>query len=568
MAGSGRSLKRTLLGFFTLAVAGVCVASMGLGLWHQNRLMKKEYRTRGVALARNLAFNCRGPLQYGDRETLAALADALDAEQEILWVAVLDKHGDVIAQSGMDDVAFERMETQGVDRSQLVSVSSCRQEGEEALLIRVLSTIEFQHGNWEERVKGLNTREAELGILGSTAVCMSLTGLGLVQGTLVLQFIVTLSAALGVVWVIGNRFAASFLRPIHDLQGFMSALASRRGDLTRRMSLARGDELGLLAGAFNAFMDNMQNIILQTTRLVNQMRVSLQEIAATSQELTASADHINENIQGFSSDVQRQSKENASSSQALEALNRALTKAAGMADKAKESFRDTLGTTIEGQQSVAASVQKMGTIASEMDHIRDCMQELNASLQDIGGFAGTIQTIASQTNLLALNAAIEAARAGEAGRGFSVVAGEVRKLAEQSARASESIQGGIERLQKVMKATLEAASTGAASIGEGQQTIRSSGGMLERIGDTVQGAAALSLQVGNTIREEAQTLAQIMQSMQTARVLEKRNSETSENVAASVEEQTASLEEISSAIQNLNELGNQVKERIDGFKTS
>jgi len=201
-----------------------------------------------------------------------------------------------------------------------------------------------------------------------------------------------------------------------------------------------------------------------------------------------------------------------------------------------------------------------------MQAIEVRIQNLVASSTKINEFVETIQKIASQTNLLSLNAAIEAARAGEAGRGFSVVAEEVRKLAENAAKASEQIRELIMRIQEETRTTREATQVGVISVTEGERFIQQAGQALYEILEKADQAATLSVGISTEMEKQLQTLQSMIADVNAIAQLGKNNFENAEQVAASVEEQSSLLEQITTAIQNLSNEAIELRALVVEFK--
>jgi methyl-accepting chemotaxis protein len=394
---------------------------------------------------------------------------------------------------------------------------------------------------------------------------MSLKSRGLIWHRLflVLALLFVFSLVLG--FIASNFLTDYLLSPIRQMVKILQDIATRKADLTRRIQIQRNDELGELARWFNSFVDTVQKMVSSTIALIDQMTSSLQELSSTAQEMNATADEINSTVQTFTHDLQKQEEETTVTTSTIGHVTTTLLDITGKADSSSRIFSETQDVSRRGRETVQQSVSKINGIAESMNTIEERMQHLSGSLADIAGFVETIQGIASQTNLLSLNAAIEAARAGDAGRGFSVVAEEVRKLAENAANASQQIQTLITQIQTETRETGEATRLGAQAVQGGRDTIRQAGVSLEEIMQTANQSASISMEISRALVQQSDILKDMLQRVKHVQTLGKNNFTAAQTMAASVEEQTASLEQVTTAIQRLAEDALKVKDLVVEF---
>lgn len=219
--------------------------------------------------------------------------------------------------------------------------------------------------------------------------------------------------------------ARSILRRVAELRGFMAELASGQADLTKRLAVGNGDEIGATAVAFNRFMDTLQRIVLE-------VRGDADQIAAAAGELAGTAERV-------ASGSQSQSEAAAATAVAVAQVTGNIGAIAQTAEQVRGLSQTGLERTHDGHASLGELLREIGQVETLVRAIAHSADQFIASTRSITGMTQQVKEIADQTNLLALNAAIEAARAGEQGRGFAVVADEVRKLAERSAKSAGQI---------------------------------------------------------------------------------------------------------------------------------
>lgn len=222
-------------------------------------------------------------------------------------------------------------------------------------------------------------------------------------------------------------------RPIVNLRQMLAEIAAGEGDLSRRLEFERNDELGDLAEAFNDFVANINRIVRDVKQNAQTLGASSQHISAATEELSMTYASHNEQTQSIAAAVTELSHTSENISQSV--------------DRTREQASSATQSTVRGEQIIRKTIEGLRSVRDEIQSMSTIIANLSDSTGHIGRILGVINDIADQTNLLALNAAIEAARAGEAGKGFAVVADEVRKLAEKTSAATGEVADIIHRLQ-------------------------------------------------------------------------------------------------------------------------
>ena len=346
----------------------------------------------------------------------------------------------------------------------------------------------------------------------------------------------SLAAIIGLllVWLM----ARSVTRPILGVANMLEDIASGEGDLTRRLAYDKKDELGQLASWFNRFLDKLQPTIAQVKRSVQDARSTADQSAAIASQTSAGMEQ-----------QYRQVDQAATASHEMSATAQDVARSAA---QAAQAARDADQATRQGLTIIDRTTTSIGHLAADMNVAMTQVEGLAANSEKIGSVLEVIRAIAEQTNLLALNAAIEAARAGEAGRGFAVVADEVRNLARRTQESVEETRQVIEQLQV---GTQEVVSSMGNSHRQAQGSVEQVGQAvtaLQQIGDAVTVITDMNLQIASAAEEQSAVAEEINNNVATIR-----------DVTESLSEQANESARVS---QSLNSLANEQQKLMDQFR--
>jgi methyl-accepting chemotaxis protein len=326
-------------------------------------------------------------------------------------------------------------------------------------------------------------------------------------------------------------------RPLADVAARAKAIAT--GDLS-------GGELPVLSrdemGELTASMNEMQQ---QLRKLLRQVEANAGMLASATEEITAASVQA---AQGASA----QSDQTNQIATAMQEMSSTVVEVSGNSSRAADATHKAAELAREGGEIVEHALASMRSLAASMTAMAGKLQELGKSSDKIGNVVKLIDEIADQTNLLALNAAIEAARAGEQGRGFAVVADEVRKLAERTTKATKEIAGMIGDVQRETKTAVESMQAGTRQVDNGVEITAQAGNSLAEIITAAQQAGDMVAQIATATTEQSSTTDEIKS--------------TVEKIAQVTRESTAGTQQSAKACQELSSLTSELQKLVSRFK--
>ena len=339
-----------------------------------------------------------------------------------------------------------------------------------------------------------------------------------------------------IVCVLGTIIVRGILGPVGKTVQALQALAD--GDLRERAEVDSEDEIGKMARALDKAMDDL-------TKVIQSIAGTAEHVASASEEISSSA-----NQQAQASETQKDQATQVAT--AMQEMSSTVMQVSDNSNKAAEASRQAADTARRGGTIVEETLTKMRVIAESVGATAKKMEELGKSSDQIGRIIGVIDDIADQTNLLALNAAIEAARAGEQGRGFAVVADEVRKLAERTTTATKEIAQMIKNIQDETRIAVSAMEQGTKQVEEGVSSTAKAGESLQQIIQMSEQVGEMITHIATAATEQSTATEQVNNNM--------------DQIARLVKESAVGAQQSAKACQDLSGLALDLQKMVGEFK--
>jgi methyl-accepting chemotaxis protein len=381
-----------------------------------------------------------------------------------------------------------------------------------------------------------------------------------IMGYIVKIFPVVLIAFIvGFTWFISNGIS----RPLERIINSMSE--AEKGHLHTRLNFESQDEFQRLAESFNRMLEGICQMISKVLETSDDLATSSQELSSASVESAATLVDISKNVNDINVSSVDISDNLEKTTNSVDSFSQSAQKVAQLAETAVTAASTTSETASNGGKTVKKSVEMIGKIKESVDIATQVILDLNSASLQISEIVNTITAIASQTNLLALNAAIEAARAGEQGKGFTVVAGEVRKLAEESAEAAEAIGTKIEDILTKTQNAVDSMTLGRGRVDEGLQVIREVSTNLDDIINSVKDVNIKISEISSISNKQSENSMVMARTIEDITSLTKVTTERLGIVATSVEQQTTTVSQVSSSTEDLATLADELHSLVSRF---
>jgi len=381
--------------------------------------------------------------------------------------------------------------------------------------------------------------------------------------------IVSIAIIIALLIVASFFFAGTIASPIITVTKHLEYLA--KGDFSIEYPdkiINRNDELGLLGQSMKNMQDSIGMMIKQVAHTSDKLNTQGSNLREISNETKLGTEQIASTTQEMAVGAEEQANSSSKIAQALVNLNTLIEQANHRGLELNKSSELVLNTAIDGNKKMKKSVEEMNIINDIIKQSVSKVKGLEQKSQNISKLVQVINEIANQTNLLALNAAIEAARAGEAGKGFAVVADEVRKLAVQVESSITEITNIVDGIQNESKETVQSLETGYKQVVNGSEQVKITGESFHNITNEVTGMADKIQQVSNYLKEINISSNDINNAVDQVVATAEQSSAGIEETSASIEELDSSMEIVAQNADSLSILAKELKAMVSNFKTS
>ena len=477
------------------------------------------------------------------------IIDELGRDNGIVYALVIDKNLNAIAHSEhdrigiqLDDEGSKNAAVNGKSHSSTYDYEKTSETVYDVLVPLSIGGEHFGALNIGLSMESLKKARSEM-IVNSSILC-----------------IVLILISSSVLYLLISRI----LKSLNQLMDSSEKVAS--GDLTEEVKISKSDEIGMVSISFNSMTQNLKSIVANISSVCTLAQEHCSEISASSEEVSAASEQIAAATQGVASGTEEQSRSTALALSSLKDITDSIGKFKHEVEYVVGNADDTSMLALDGKSKMKEMAMQMNEIKSSVDKASDTIRDLNLISVEIGNIIDVMDEISSQTNLLALNAAREAARAGESGRGFSVVAEAIKKLAEASLSSSENIRNLIQNTQRGTHDALSAIESGSQEVHTGVATIEQIESAFESILQSFENTKNSIHNASKHVEFIDENSHSIISKVETIDNVSQSSAANSEEVAASAEEQSAASEQMSSSIQSLMEMIDNLSAEVEKFK--
>jgi len=488
-----------------------------LYLWFVGGLVTHEFEKNGYFLATNMSTAGRIGILMKDSSQLTKPLESVEGEKEILFIGFYDEGGALIASRG------------AVPRTK---------EIETIKNLRDPLSIEIDYNSVCQQIfmKPVYARSNEGTPIGFVAVAVSQEELRADKRASVLWSVGIAFVLLGAGFVGIRQVLLKYV--VHPIQQVVSTI--HNADLNSRFNSVVEDEVGDLQRAFDKFVGEMRETLLQVSESSAAVASASSEISGSTEQMAAGS--------------HEQTTQTSEVAAAVEEMTKTLSEGNVTIRRAEQTAKQAKEEAKHGGEVVNKTIEGMHRIAEVSHQSAEQVKILGDSSTKIGEIIGVIDDIADQTNLLALNAAIEAARAGEQGRGFAVVADEVRKLAERTTKATKEIAVMIRQIQIDTSQAVSSMQKGTAEVNGGIALAEQAGQMLQNIVTNAQSVAEMMTQVAASSDEQLRSAEQISKNV--------------EAISTVTQQSASGTQQIARTAEDLNRLTETLQQLIDKFRLS
>ena len=361
------------------------------------------------------------------------------------------------------------------------------------------------------------------------------------------------------------RFSGRIIKNIVNLKNHTENLAQGNFKISD-LQIDSKDEFGELAQTFNSMIRDVRTLIKKVVETSEKVARSSEELTASAQQSAEMSNNILETVVKVSQDMENQLESIGMAKQDINSVYTDVTSVSEKSKKVTENTNLTAETAQNGETLMQAAMAKMSKIEKSVSDSAETVEKLGENSKQIGMIVEAIAAIADQTNLLALNAAIEAARAGEAGRGFAIVAEEVRKLSISSQESVEKIKDSINNIQTDTQKAVSSMKNGMEEVKSGSLAIREVGVQFEQIINMVNVNKQQIDDISRSVQNVSVGASRMVEIIDQIDYISRSTAEHTQTISSSTESQNASTEEIAESSRSLADVALELQNETNKFK--
>ncbi|WP_148927139.1 methyl-accepting chemotaxis protein [Paenibacillus methanolicus] len=356
----------------------------------------------------------------------------------------------------------------------------------------------------------------------------------------------------------------SVTKPVREMESLMNQAAS--GELTVVGTYSSRDELGSLTNSFNNMVSGLRELIGTVSETSRKVAESSEELSMSADQSSSATEHISHTIQELAYGAEQQVQTVKSSTETIQEMSSRTKHISNAASMVKGTAHTAAVQSDQGAYAITNAIGQMNAIHTRVSSLSQAVTDLGERSKQIELISKSISDISGQTNLLALNAAIEAARAGEHGRGFAVVADEVRQLAEESSGSAKQISELINQIQRETQTVVDSMSDTMHEVSSGIDVVNGAGEAFRQIQDAIQVVTSQITEVTAAVEELLHGTGEVAHSITDVNKIAEDTAAGTQHVSAATQQQLASMEEINMSASRLAGMAEELKHIVDRFK--